>query len=123
MSLYILDTGILLGYIRTAEYAEYVEAKYSVSAPPNIPVISVVTIGEILSLAIQFRWGSRKKQIMSDLLSKFASIDINDEAILDKYAEIDAYSQGRHPSKSLPRGMTTETWERMMSGLQRQALC
>jgi tRNA(fMet)-specific endonuclease VapC len=76
MSLYILDTGILLGYIRAAGYAEYIEAEYSVSEPPNIPVISVVTIGEILSLAIQFKWGSKKKQIMRDLLSKFASIDI-----------------------------------------------
>ena len=106
MSLYILDTGILVGYIRGAGYAEYIEAKYSVSEPPNIPVISVVTVGEILSLAIQFRWGNKRKQIMSNLLSRFASIDINDDSILENYAEIDAFSQGNHPSKNLPTGIT-----------------
>lgn len=106
MSLYILDTGILVGYIRGAGYAEYIEAKYSVSEPPNIPVISIISIGEILSLAIQFRWGDRKTQIMKDILSRFASIDINDDKIMEKYAEIDAFSQGKYPSMKLPKGMT-----------------
>ncbi len=107
MSCYILDTGILIGYIRASGYAEYVEAKYSVSEPPNIPVISVVSVGEILSLAMQFNWGSKKKRIMSNLLNKFASVDINSEDVLSEYAEIDAFSQGRHPSKKLPKGMSS----------------
>jgi len=74
MSLYILDTGILVGYIRGAKYAEYIEVKYSISTPPNISVISVVTVGEILSLAIQLGWGVQRKQFMEDILSKFVSI-------------------------------------------------
>ena len=106
MSLYILDTGIIVGYIRAAGYAKYIEAEYSVSEPPNISVISAVTVGEMLSLAIQFKWGSRRRQNMSDLLGSFAWIDINDKSILDRYAEIDAFSQGKHPSIQLPKGMT-----------------
>jgi len=39
MSVYILDTGILVGYIRGAGYAEYVEERYLVSQPPNITII------------------------------------------------------------------------------------
>jgi len=34
------------------------------------------------------------------------SIDINDNIILERYAEIDAFSQGKNPSKALPKGMT-----------------
>ncbi|HPY29578.1 MAG TPA: hypothetical protein PLT00_02655 [Verrucomicrobiota bacterium] len=51
---YLLDTGMLVGYVRGAGFAEYAEKKYAPSQPPNIPIVSVVSIGEIYSLAIQF---------------------------------------------------------------------
>lgn len=60
MQKFVLDTGIVLGYIRAAGYAEYIEKKYSLFSPPNIPLISIVSKGEIYSLAIQFKWGTAK---------------------------------------------------------------
>ena len=60
MQKFVLDTGIVLGYIRAAGYAEYVEKKYAPFTPPNIPLISVVSKGEIYSLAKQFGWGGGK---------------------------------------------------------------
>ena len=54
MSTYLLDTGILLGYVRGAGYADYTERKFALSQPPNVPLISIVSKGEIYSLAIQF---------------------------------------------------------------------
>lgn len=62
MSLFVLDTGILLGYIRGAGYAEYVEKRFRVNEPPNIAVISTVSKGEIYSLAIQFGWGGEEEK-------------------------------------------------------------
>jgi tRNA(fMet)-specific endonuclease VapC len=105
MSIYVLDTSILVGYIYGSEYAEYIEAKYSIMQPSNITVVSSVTIGEMLSLAIQLNWGEKKKQEMEKLLEKFPTVDIGDRKILERYAEIDAYSQGKHPEKKLPKGM------------------
>jgi tRNA(fMet)-specific endonuclease VapC len=107
MSVYILDTGILVGYIRAAGYAEYIEEKYSVSQPPNIAIISVVTVGEMLSLALQLGWAKRKREAMKSLLGIFPSIGISDDRIIGRYAEIDAFSQGKHPLKNLPEGMTS----------------
>ena len=107
MSLYILDTGVLVGYIRGADYANHIEVKYSVSQPPNITVISVVTVGEILSLAKQLGWGNSKMQLMEDLLSKLPDIAISDRRIAGKYAEIDAFSQGKHQSMQLPNGISS----------------
>ena len=52
MEKFVLDTGIVLGYVRSAGYAEYVEKKYGLFSPPNIPMISVVSKGEIYSLAV-----------------------------------------------------------------------
>ncbi len=107
MSLYILDTGILVGYARDADYAKYVEAEYSVTHSPNIAIISVVTMGEIRSLAFQFGWGSSKWAIIQTYLNNFPVIQINDERIIEKYAEIDAFSQGKHPTMQLPTGISS----------------
>ena len=107
MSTYLLDTGLLLGYIRGAGYAEYAERKHALSQPPNIPLISVVSKGEIYSLAIQFAWGSQKRKELDDLLRRIPAVDINTERIIHRYAEIDAYSQGKDRTKPLLDGMTS----------------
>jgi tRNA(fMet)-specific endonuclease VapC len=106
MEKFVLDTGIVLGYVRGAGYAEYVEKKFGPFSPPNIPLISVVSKGEIYSLAIQFGWGAKKQQALDELLRKLPVVDINDERIVREYAEIEAYSLGRHAARPLPTGQT-----------------
>ena|SRR5437588_8464745 len=90
MQKFVLDTGIVLGYVRAAGYAEYVEKKFGLFNPPNIPLISIVSKGEIYSLAIQFNWGTAKLKTLDELLRKLPVVDINDDQILRRYAEIDA---------------------------------
>ena len=107
MATYLLDTGILLGYVRGAGFAEYTERKFAVSQPPNVPLISIVSKGEIYSLAMQFGWGNQKKQELDTLLRRIPSVDINTDRIIHRYAEIDAYSQGKDRSKPLPPGMSS----------------
>ena len=82
MKLFLLDTNILVGYIRAANYAAYVEKKFNLFNPDNISVISVVTIAEVKSLAYKFGWGNKKIQIMNDLLKKIPSVKIDSEPIL-----------------------------------------
>jgi predicted nucleic acid-binding protein len=65
-----------------------------------------VTNAELRSLALQLYWGAKKEQDMHILLRKVPRIDISQEAILQRYAEIDAFSQGKDPIRSLPTGMT-----------------
>ncbi|MBI1808051.1 MAG: PIN domain-containing protein [Ignavibacteria bacterium] len=107
MGRYILDTGVLVGYLRASSYAEHIEKSYSPFQHPNISAISVVTVGELYSLAIQLRWGDEKKRKLAELLLKVPRIDIHNEEILQKYAEIDSYSQGKNPTNTLPMGLTS----------------
>lgn len=107
MATYLLDTGILLGYVRGAGYAEYTERKFGPSQPPNVPLISLVSKGEIYSLAIQFGWGNQKKQELDALLRRIPAVDINTDRIIHRYAEIDAYSQGKDRTKPLPPGISS----------------
>lgn len=70
MSLFVIDTGILVGYIRGAPYAEYVERKFQASQPPNMAVVSIISKGEMYSLEIKFRWGETKKNKLEELLAR-----------------------------------------------------
>ena len=62
-------------------------------------IISVVSVGELKSLAKRNGWGMQKIASMENTLSSFLIADINTEEILERYAEIDAFSQGKLPSK------------------------
>ncbi len=108
MEKFVLDTGIVLGYARGAGYAEYVEKKFSPFSPPNIPLISVVSKGEIFSLAMQNGWGKNKLQALDELLRKLPLVDISDERIIREYADIDAYSLGRNAARPLPAGQMAQ---------------
>jgi predicted nucleic acid-binding protein len=107
VSTYLLDTGLLLGHIRGADYADLAERRYSLSQPPNVSLVSVVSKGEIYSLAIQFNWGERKKQELDSLLRRIPVVDINTDRIIQRYAEIDAYSQSKDRTKPLPSGVSS----------------
>lgn len=107
MAKFILDTGLLLGYVRDARFVQYVDAKYRVTGPPNIVVISTVSVGEIKSLAMQFGWGAKKAETLDALLRRVPHVGIGHPMILDRYAEIDVYSLGKHPKHRLPQGMSS----------------
>jgi len=60
-----------------------------------------VTIGELRSIAIQNNWGAKRLAKLENELLDFAIIPIKAKDIINRYAEIDAFSQGRLPSKSV----------------------
>jgi tRNA(fMet)-specific endonuclease VapC len=59
--------------------------------------ISVATVAELKSIALQNSWGEKKMRLVDVLLDEMLVIEIN-ENLIDTYAEIDAYSQGKNPS-------------------------
>jgi len=71
-------------------------------------MMSVVSKGEIYSLAIQRRSGERKLKILEELLRKLPVVDISDEQIIQRYSEIDAYSLSKDPLRALPKGQTAK---------------
>ena len=105
---YLLDTNILLVYLRSKETKSYVDQVYQPFALPNIPLISVVSKGEIKSLGLKNRWGSARFQALNTFLNELVIVDINAEDIIEAYAQIDAFSQGRlkdEPLETTSRNM------------------
>ena len=108
MRRYLLDTGILVNYVRQSPLYQTIEANEKLTEQDCIPFISVVTMGEILSFGIQQNWGQAKLQSLKNLFSKLVVLDINsnDEKLLETYAEIDFYSKNKLPTDKLGRSIT-----------------
>lgn len=105
---YLLDTNILLLYLREDAIAKETEAQYRILEEENLALISVVSKGELRALALKNQWGSRRIAQLEEFLNQFFIIDINAEDIINRYAEIDAYSQGKlakRPSEFSSRNM------------------
>jgi predicted nucleic acid-binding protein len=98
---YVLDTNILLIFLREKQLANYIENKYNPLTFPNIPIISVVTVGELKSIAIQNNWSEQRIKRLDEFVSQFLIADINVKTVIKKYSEIDAFSQGRLKGKPL----------------------
>ena len=100
---YLLDTNILLAYVRWQALARYIEATYQLGTRQPAPVISVVSEAEIRVLAAQNQWGTFKKRMLEEKIMDFLTvIPIPYKEVLAAYVEIDDYSrrQGRVMGKN-----------------------
>ena len=97
MATYLLDTSILLGYLRSARYAEYVEKKYAPTKSPNAAVTSIVCIGELHSFEIRRKWGNERVAALHALKRQIPAVPIAHPSVVRLFAEIDAYRKGQHP--------------------------
>jgi len=99
--IYLFDTNILVHYIRKTSVKTFVEQYFDPANPRNRPVISVITVGEIRSIALQNQWSSKRLAALDALLSEFIITDINTDDVIRAYADIDAFSQGKLPGNPL----------------------
>ncbi len=90
----LFDTNILVQLSRRAS----AKVLAVVNPRKQDSFISIVTVGEIRSLAFQNGWGSAKFGAMEAYLSQTVAIDINYGQVLSNYVAIDTYSQRRHPT-------------------------
>ncbi len=99
---YLLDTNILVHYIRKDSTAAEVDASFRPFSPDNQAIVSIVTFGEIKSFAIQSGWGATKLAVLDKLLATVLRADLTLD-IVERFAEIDAFSQNQLPGKPLGR--------------------
>lgn len=91
MPRYLLDTNILLHYIRGSELARRVEATYQLTtliAPADAPLVSIVSEGEIRALALEFGWGAPRVAFMNNFLAQLVIVPIARRDLVDAYALI-----------------------------------
>ncbi len=104
---YLLDTNIILNLIRKTPLADKIRAEFNTTNTAPILLISVASEGEIRSLSMQNKWGVKKLEQMQIALLSFVIIPIESQDLILRYAEIDAYSQGKLDGKTLPVGLSS----------------
>jgi tRNA(fMet)-specific endonuclease VapC len=99
MKKYLMDTNLLFVSLRAGNDWNSRQKELNLGESQNF--ISVVTVGELWSLSLQNNWGAKRIEGLEKLLLQFTVIDINIKSVVRKYAEIDAYSQGKLVGKPL----------------------
>ena len=105
MKRFLLDTGILLGFVREEPYASWVSSEFDFKDTETMVFTSIVCRGELLALAEKRGWGQKSRGRLEEILDEFPTININQKRILNSYALIDAWSQGtrlNYPNYSFP---------------------
>ena len=100
---YILDTNIVLNFVRNSATFQALNEKYHFFAENNYSFISIVTAGEIYALARKNQWGENKRNTLTQMLEKLSVVAIEGEKIVQIYSLIDAYSQGKLGESYLPK--------------------
>jgi tRNA(fMet)-specific endonuclease VapC len=99
---FVLDTNILVHFIRNDAYIRQLDNQFNLFSANNATFISIVSVGEIRSLAHQFAWGESKLKRMNAFLKALTPFPIDNDAMTSVYADIDAFSKGQHLQIPLP---------------------
>ena len=99
----LFDTNIVLDFLRNGPITQSIDKEFDLNSSNVTFIISAVTIGELNAIALKRNWGlNRINRLQSDLL-KFLVIPVNSKDVLNTYAVIDAFSQGKLKNQPLPR--------------------
>jgi tRNA(fMet)-specific endonuclease VapC len=93
---YLLDTNVVIIYSKSRDLAQKIEAEHRLFVAENNLAVSIVTIAEIRSIIHQFNIGDKRRAGIDKILEHVTQLGIDYDLILDRYEEIDAFSQGRH---------------------------
>ena len=86
MTRFLLDTNLLLGFIREAPWAIHARAEFNLGNREAMVFTSVICRGEILALAEKNGWGSERRTRLGQVLNEVSTLDIGRQAILEAYA-------------------------------------
>jgi tRNA(fMet)-specific endonuclease VapC len=95
----LFDTNALLLFLRGDGHWQAVYQKYDVENTLNC--LSVISLGELYAIALRNNWGERRLAQIAQVRQDFTIIDINIEEIIQRYAQIDAFSQGKLANRPL----------------------
>lgn len=98
---FLFDSNAILIYLKDEQKRDWLDKNCNPLGYENTAIISVVVLGELESLALKNNWGENRKRNLKKFLQKFIITDINSKDVINLYAEIDAFSQGKLIGKPL----------------------
>lgn len=86
----LLDTNILVHGVRRGPVWDRIQAEYQLFLAEPTPLVCVVSVGELRSLALLREWEAARLDQMAFLLSSFREASASAPDVVDVYAEIAA---------------------------------
>jgi len=93
--LFLLDTNIVVHYLRGSAVAHQVERKFQLRHRTERPLLSVVSVGELRALAKKLVWGERKQRRLMEQVRELVVVDVNNRQVLEAYAELSHWTESR----------------------------
>lgn len=93
--LILLDTNILVLLARGAEASRRLNERYQLTLRTERPLVSVVSIGELLRLANRNNWGDRRRELVELIFRQVVVIEPSRGSITSRYADLGAISDSR----------------------------
>jgi predicted nucleic acid-binding protein len=90
---YLLDTGILLHWVRGSKVATVLDGQFHLLAANFRPLICEVSLGEIEAFARSERWGEQKRNKLKELKKELIAVDISDARVIDAYADLSSLAR------------------------------
>lgn len=90
---YLLDTGILLHWVRGSKVATVVDGQFQLRTANFRPLICEVSLGEIEAFARSQKWGEQKRNKLKELKKELITVDISDGRVVDAYADLSSLAK------------------------------
>jgi predicted nucleic acid-binding protein len=90
---YLLDTGILLHWVRGSKVATVVDGQFQLRAASFRPLICEVSLGEMEAFARTEKWGEQKRNKLKELKKELVSVDISDSRVIEAYADLSSLAK------------------------------
>ncbi|OQW87375.1 MAG: hypothetical protein BWK78_09100 [Thiotrichaceae bacterium IS1] len=105
MKRFVIDTNIILHYVRGSRLYQQIESEHQLSSSEIL--ISVVSVAEIAGFLQRNNYNEAKLQKFESILAKTLIIDISseDEQLLEAFATLQNYSKNLHPTLKLGRSV------------------
>lgn len=102
-----IDTNILLHLLRGSYLVPAIREELERLETEDTIILSIVSIGEIESIAHQRNYGKKKRGYLKKLIKDFLVVPVTSLDLVERYAEVDAYSQGKLTENSLPENLSS----------------
>ena len=86
--LFLLDTSVLLHWVRDDHIAQAVEERYHLEGSPFRPLVCEVSLGEMLAFSRQLKWGAAKQRRLGELWKRLVVVNLSDRRIHETYADL-----------------------------------
>jgi len=84
----LLDTNIVVHLLRGRAAGRWLDTTFSLRRRSETPLLSAVSLGELLALATKWRWKAEKHAEILELGRMFVVVDIYRQEILESYAKL-----------------------------------